>query len=259
MIVFILILPLVAVLAGLFIASRSLQTVKAGTQVVRFRFGAHVGELDPGLHVRTPGVEQWLPVKLGAFMRPLVNRSIAHDGLEIGVRASVEMHVISAPLFARHQTVFEQNFSTIFGSAANELIGQHDHDEVLLKREQFRDQLRFTIDQRLERFGLTVDEVYLDAIQPDFQAAQLRSISSRFAMQSEVVLAQAALNRRLQLLETETRADALRLINDVAKNLHPNTVQLAQLDLLRRGRDQQMLMNVDSWAPPTVWAAPQLV
>jgi regulator of protease activity HflC (stomatin/prohibitin superfamily) len=259
MIYLILILLFVVIPVGVFIASRSFGTVKAGTEVVLFRFGAHVGELQPGLHSRTPGVEQWLPVKMGAFMKPLASRSIAHDGLEIGVRATVHMHVISAPLYARHKGVFETNFTSIFGSAANELIGQHDHDEVLLKREQFRDQLRFTIDQRLERFGLTVDEVYLDAIQPDFQAALLRGISSRFGMQSEVALAQAALHKRLQALETETRVDALRLINEVAKTLHPNTLQLAQMDVLRRGTDHQMLMNPDLWAPPTVWAAPQLV
>jgi regulator of protease activity HflC (stomatin/prohibitin superfamily) len=241
-------------LAGSIVLARSFKTVQAGTVAVVLRFGKPIRVLEPGLQRRLPGADEWFIVKLAPFVRPLVARSIAHDGIDIGVRASVQLRVIDVERFAHHQTVFEQNARAILNSAANELIGQHDHDELMLKREQFRDQLRFTIDHRLERFGLSAEEVFLEALEPSRSAAALRAAAAQRQIRGEVLVGEARLHQALEVISAEGRAGALKAIDAVAAQAHPNTMRLAHLELLRQiGHPPVPAV----WAPPAMWAPPQ--
>lgn len=223
------VLPVLATTVG----RRCIGIVTAGTSVVSLRFGAFHRALEPGPHLRIPGIDQWLVVPLAPFVRNCQIRAHSRDRLQVTVATGVELRVVNSMQYAHHQAVFERNVSSILGSAVHELIAQTEHDELFEKSANFRDQLHFAVDRKVERYGLVVEDVHLQTAAPDRRAMRLRRQIELAGMEDEVALRAAERAATTRQVEAEAQAEALVTVAAAARDANDAQIQMMRLAMLR--------------------------
>ena len=215
------------------VGRRSIGIVTAGTSVVSQRFGAFHKALEPGPHLRIPGVDVWQVVPLTPFVRQCQARALTRDHLGIAMTVGVEVRVINSILYAQRQSLFDRNIRSILGSALHELIAQTEHHEVFEKTANFRDQLHFALDRKVERYGLIVEEIHLHSAIPDRRALQLRRAAELAAAEDEAAIRLAERSAAVRQVEAEAQAEALNTLAAGVRDANDAQLQVIRLAMLK--------------------------
>lgn len=209
-----------------------LKTVDAGTSVIAVRFGRPHRTFSPGLHVKLPVADTWFVVKTGIQRAEFSCEALTADHQRVRLSAELRFKVRSAGEFLSAERVFYTALPATCEAAAGELIARYDLDQLMLKREHLRDELRFIIDDRVLFAGVSVEDVHLATIEPARRIGQLRAERTVLSHERDLTRDRLGLEREVRLHRAETWAHELREFDEVAVSLDEKSFRLLRDEAL---------------------------
>lgn len=238
-------------LVALVWASASLRVVEAGTSVITLRFGRPHRTLEPGLHVRLPGVDVWCPVVMGTQRQTFASDAVTADHQRVRISGELRFRVRSAPDFLHAERTFRGSLPATCEAVAGELVARHDLDQLIVKREQLRDELRFSIEDRVAFAGVSVEDVQIVTIEPAFRIGRLRAERTLLTHERELTRERLGIEREVRATHAEIRAHELRELNHVAGELGERSFELL--------RHEALATVVDNVSGRHGWPAPSSI
>ena len=261
-----LILPVI-LLGGLLLLS--VKVVPEYQRLVIFRLGRANASLvkGPGLTVVLPLIDRALTVDLRtAIMEVPAQTAITRDNAPISIDFLVYWRIADPLTSLLKVNPFDSALLGLAATSLRAVIGGHDLDEVLSKREQMNEQLKAKIEETVRVWGGEISSVEIREITPpavvqdamnrqlsaertrraaitesegqrqsainiaegEKQSAILRAEGER---QSAILRAEAA--RQAKILEAQGSAEALTAVDAVAKGVDERTLLLERLATLR--------------------------
>ncbi|MFT6765804.1 MAG: regulator of protease activity HflC (stomatin/prohibitin superfamily) [Alteromonas naphthalenivorans] len=196
---------------GLMTLFKSVYLVKQAEVVIIERFGKYHCMLSPGLHfivpfVDTPHVSRWTYVQQGengryyryvqSFARIDLRESvydfpkqnvITKDNVNIEINALLYYQIMD-PKAAVYEVInLPEAIEKLTQTTLRNVIGSLDLDETLISRDQINDKLRIILDEATDKWGVKVNRVELQEVNPprDIQLAmekQMRAERDRRAI-----------------------------------------------------------------------------
>jgi regulator of protease activity HflC (stomatin/prohibitin superfamily) len=239
-------------------------------RLARFRFGRFEGMKGPGLIVAIPILHQVERVDCRVEVLDIPQQTnITKDNAPIGIDFLVYMRV---DINQAEKAVLEvENYrAAVVGLATTTLravIGDINLDEVLSQRDRINEQIRTRLDQETHRWAIKVTNVEIREIDPprEIQDAMNRQMSAERVRRATIVEAEgprqanitvaegerqatileaegakeadilrAEGERQAVVLRAEGRRDAISRVDEAAKDVKANTMQIQYLETLRQ-------------------------
>jgi regulator of protease activity HflC (stomatin/prohibitin superfamily) len=245
---------LIAVLAG---AAAGIKIVREYQRVVLFRLGRSSGARGPGLIVINPITDRVTLVDLREqFLEVPHQVAITQDNASIAIDFIIFTKVFDPVMSVLAVRDFRGAALKIAATTLRAVVGDMTLDEVLSKREEMNNTLRFKLDDVTERWGVKVTNVEVREINPppailDAMTRQMSAERTRRAVVTEAEgTKQAAItvaegqkqsailaaegDRQSAIVQAEGFALALKQIQASASSLDPNTMTLQYFDALKK-------------------------
>ncbi len=213
---------IVIVLLALFSAAiRVVQQYELG---VIFRLGRLVGTKQPGIRLIIPFIDRMMKIDTRVVTIDVpAQEVITKDNVTARVNAVVFMRVMNAENAIIE--VFDYKLATyqMAQTTLRSVLGQHDLDELLSKRDMLNQTLREIIDESTDPWGVKVSSVEIKDVElPD---AMKRSMAAQ---------AEAERERRAKIIHAEGEFQAASKLLDASKLISqdPSALQLRYLQTL---------------------------
>ena len=217
------VLIVVAVLL-LFLLVNGIKIVQEYERGVIFRLGRCVGAKGPGIFFIIPIVEKYVRVSLqtNAVQIP-VQQVITSDSVSLKVDAFAYMSVVDPVKAVNQVTNWYAAAQSVAQTSLQTVIGHHQLDELLTSRDRIAEQLRTTLDEQTEAWGVRVERVELRDIDlpEQIQRAMGRQAEAERERRAKIVAAEG------ELQASEKLAEAAAAITRV-----PGAMQLRTLQTL---------------------------
>jgi regulator of protease activity HflC (stomatin/prohibitin superfamily) len=261
------VLPALVVLVIL--AALTIRIVPEYERLVVFRLGRANDHLvkGPGLIILIPVIDRAVKVDLRtSIMEVPAQTAITRDNAPISIDFLVYWRIANPLTSVLKVNPFDVALLGLAATSLRAVIGGHDLDEVLSKREQMNEQLKARIEEAIRTWGGEISSVEIREITPpaDVQDSMNRQLSaerSRRAVitesegqrqsainmaegekqgailraegeqQSAILRAEAV--RQTRILEAEGQATALAAVNAVAKDADDRTMAIERMTTLR--------------------------
>ena len=244
----------VAVVAGL---AAGIRVVREYQRVVVFRLGRSSGARGPGLVLINPITDRVTLVDLREQFLEIPHQSaITQDNASIAIDFIIFTKVFDPVMSVLAVKDFRGAALNIAATTLRAVVGDMSLDEVLSKREDMNNTLRFKLDDVTERWGVKVTNVEVREINPppavlDAMTRQMSAERTRRAVvteaegtkQSAITVAegqkQSAIlsaegDRQAAIVQAEGFAHALTQIYESAKRLDANTMTLQYFEALKK-------------------------
>lgn len=214
-------------------AASCLRVVEAGTKVIVTRFGRVHRTLSPGLHGRLPFAERFEVIRTGFRSSAFSCSAETADQLKVTVSGDVRFTVRVPLEFLSAQSVLASGLPATIQAAVGEVVSRYDLDQLIGKRGQLPQELRFALDDRLAFAGVVVEEVQVTEVAPRAEATRLLAEEALAARRRDVQRLRLAheAERRSALLDQ--RLHELRRFADAAPELDDRALTLARLEFER--------------------------
>ena len=260
-------LPLFIVVAVLLVLT--IKVVPEYQRLVIFRLGRANNSLvkGPGLTLVIPLIDRALQVDLRtAIMEVPAQTAITRDNAPISIDFLVYWRIADPLTSVLKVNPFDAALLGLAATSLRAVIGGHDIDEVLSKREQMNEQLKAKIEETVRTWGGEISSVEIREITPpavvqDAMNRQLSAERTRRALitesegqrqsainiaegekqsailraegerQSAILRAEAV--RQAKIIEAQGEAEALTAVNAVAKDIDERTLLLQRLETLQ--------------------------
>ena len=260
-------LPLFIVVAVLL--ALTIKVVPEYQRLVIFRLGRANNSLvkGPGLTLVIPLIDRALTVDLRtAIMEVPAQTAITRDNAPISIDFLVYWRIADPLTSVLKVNPFDAALLGLAATSLRAVIGGHDIDEVLSKREQMNEQLKAKIEETVRTWGGEISSVEIREITPpavvqDAMNRQLSAERTRRALitesegqrqsainiaegekqsailraegerQSAILRAEAV--RQAKIIEAQGEAEALTAVNAVAKDIDERTLLLQRLETLQ--------------------------
>ncbi len=260
-------LPLFIVVAVLLVLT--IKVVPEYQRLVIFRLGRANNSLvkGPGLTLVIPLIDRALTVDLRtAIMEVPAQTAITRDNAPISIDFLVYWRIADPLTSVLKVNPFDAALLGLAATSLRAVIGGHDIDEVLSKREQMNEQLKAKIEETVRTWGGEISSVEIREITPpavvqDAMNRQLSAERTRRALitesegqrqsainiaegekqsailraegerQSAILRAEAV--RQAKIIEAQGEAEALTAVNAVAKDIDERTLLLQRLETLQ--------------------------
>lgn len=256
------------VLFGLWFVAQAIRIVPEWQRLVILRLGRAIGVRGPGLVFLIPILDRGIRVDLRERVREIPHQTcITKDNASISVDFIWYYKVLEPMQSVMAVEDFERAAQGMATTTLRAVIGSMVLDEVLSQREAINELLRTRLDEVTERWGVKVTNVEIREIIPprEIQEAMNRQMSAernRRALVTESLgKKEAAVNvaegekqasilkaegekqatilraegeRQAAILRAQGFMEALRLINEVARNLDPRALTLQYFTTLER-------------------------
>ncbi len=244
----------VALLAG---AAAGIRIVREYQRVVIFRLGRSSGARGPGLVLINPITDRVTLVDLREqFLEVPHQVAITKDNASIAIDFIIFTKVFDPTMSVLAVRDFRGAALNIAATTLRAVVGDMSLDEVLSKREDMNNTLRFKLDDVTERWGVKVTNVEVREINPppgvlDAMTRQMSAERTRRAVvteaegtksaaitvaegQKESAILAAEGGRQAAIVQAEGFALALKQIFESAKGLDANTMTLQYFDALKK-------------------------
>jgi regulator of protease activity HflC (stomatin/prohibitin superfamily) len=244
----------VAVLAG---AAAAIKIVREYQRVVVFRLGRASGARGPGLVVINPLTDRVTLVDLREqFLEVPHQVAITKDNASIAIDFIIFTKVFDPTMSVLAVRDFRGAALNIAATTLRAVVGDMSLDEVLSKREDMNNTLRFKLDDVTERWGVKVTNVEVREINPppgvlDAMTRQMSAERTRRAVvteaegtksaaitvaegQKQSAILAAEGDRQAAIVQAEGFALALKQIYQSAKGLDANTMTLQYFEALKK-------------------------
>ncbi|HOV64251.1 MAG TPA: slipin family protein [Spirochaetia bacterium] len=199
--------------------------IKEYERGVLFRLGRQRFVLTPGFNLVFPfGIDRVKTIDLRTFTIDVPKQEIiTRDNIPVLVDAVVYFNVFDPVLAVLKVADYVKSTSLLSQTILRSVLGQHDLDDMLSKRDNLNEVLKKLLDEATDPWGIKVTAVEIKAIEiPD-------SMKRAMARQAE-----AERERRAKVIAAEGEYQASEKLSDaaavIAKN--PSALQLRYLQTL---------------------------
>ncbi|MCU1603286.1 MAG: mechanosensory protein 2 [Frankiales bacterium] len=215
---------LVVVVLLVLVLLNGLKIVQEYERGVIFRLGRCIGAKGPGLFFIIPLFDKYVKVSLqmNAVQIP-VQQVISSDSVSLKVDAFAYMQVVDPVLAVNKVTNWYAAAQSVAQTSLQTVIGHHQLDELLTSRDRIAEQLRASLDDQTEAWGVKVERVELRDI--DLPEQIQRAMGRQ---------AEAERERRAKVVAAEGELQASQMLAQAAATIHasPGAMHLRTLQTL---------------------------
>jgi regulator of protease activity HflC (stomatin/prohibitin superfamily) len=207
--------------ALLFSAIRVLPEYQRG---VVLTLGRYTGTKGPGLVILMPIVQRMTRVDLRVTVMDVPPQDvISRDNVSVRVNAVVYFRVVGPDKSVLQVADFYRATSQLAQTRLRSVLGQHELDEILAKRDSLNQALQQILDEATDAWGIKITNVEIKDV--DLNETMIRAIARQ---------AEAERERRAKVIHAEGELQAAEKLRDAAAMLsqQPQALQLRYLQTL---------------------------
>ena len=207
--------------ALLFSAVKILNEYQRG---VVLTLGRYTGTKGPGLVLLFPVVQRMFKVDLRVKVMDVPPQDvISRDNVSVRVNAVVYFRVVAPDKSVLQVADFYQATSQLAQTRLRSVLGQHELDEILSKRDSINQDLQQILDEATDPWGIKVTNVEIKDV--DLNDSMVRAIARQ---------AEAERERRAKVIHADGELQAAEKLRDAAATLseQPQALQLRYLQTL---------------------------
>ncbi|HET8554514.1 MAG TPA: slipin family protein [Rhodanobacteraceae bacterium] len=219
----------VIVVFFLFSAIKILPEYQRGVVLTLGRYTSTKG---PGLILLIPVVQRIIRVDLRVNVMDVPPQDvITYDNVSIRVNAVVYFRVVDSDKSVLQVADFYAATSQLAQTRLRSVLGQHELDEILAKRDAINKVLQETLDEATDPWGIKISDVEIKDV--DINESMVRAIARQ---------AEAERERRAKVIHAEGEMQAAEKLRDAAAMLsqEPQALQLrylqTTLDMTNNGK-----------------------
>jgi regulator of protease activity HflC (stomatin/prohibitin superfamily) len=201
--------------------------VPTPASVVHIVYAGHVGvkavwgrvsgdALPPGVYILNPISDRIFDIDVRVLPHNFKQIDAASKEYQtVKLTGTMNYHIQADKAPYLYQTVgtdfVEKVIDPAFADFVKEVVPQYAATDILAKRDEIRQRARDALGKNIERYGVTVDDVYLSDItfSPEYQAAIERKQTAQQQVEAErQVLAQKGVQAQQAVVEAKGKADA---------------------------------------------------
>lgn len=206
-------------LALLFASIKVLPEYQRG---VILTLGRYTGTKGPGLVILVPVIQRMLRVDLRVNVMDVPPQDvISRDNVSVRVNAVVYFRVLEPDKSMLQVADFYQATSQLAQTRLRSVLGQHELDEILAKRDSLNQSLQQTLDEATDPWGIKITNVEIKDV--DLNESMVRAIARQ---------AEAERERRAKVIHAEGELQAAEKLRDAAAMLSQQS-QALQLRYLQ--------------------------
>ena len=204
-------------------------------RLVLFRLGRCIGARGPGMVFVIPWIDTTVPMDLRERFREVPHEScITKDNATIDVDFLFYWKVNNPELAVTQVQKLEEALGQLATGLLRAVIGDISLDQALAEREHINQQLQTKIDEVTEHWGVEVTTVEIrEIVMPeDTKEIMIKQMAAERAKRATILEAEGY--KTAQELRAQGDANALLLLNDVARQIDPKTFNLKYLETLSK-------------------------
>ena len=202
----------------------SLRVIKEYERGVVYTLGKYTSTRGPGLQIVIPILQQMVTVDMRVRTEDIPSQDvISKDNVSVKVNAVVYYRVVD-PAFAINKVEhFGTATSQLAQTTLRSVLGKHELDDMLSKRDQLNQDVQEILDNQTEGWGIKIANVEIKHV--DIDPSMVRAIAKQ---------AEAERERRAKIINAEGELQAAKQLDDAAAILakRPETMQLRYLGTL---------------------------
>ncbi len=209
---------LVVLVITLFSSIKIIQEYERG---VIYTLGRYTSNRGPGVQIIIPMLQRVLIVDMRIRTESVPSQDvISKDNVSVKVNAVLYFRVVDPGLAINKVEDFIDATSQLAQTTLRSVLGKHEMDEMLSKRDQLNKDVQEILDHRTEGWGIKVTNVEIKNV--DLDPTMIRAIAKQ---------AEAERARRAKIINAEGELQAAEKLDDAAAILakRPETMQLRYL------------------------------
>lgn len=214
----------VVVILILFLLFSTIKILPEYERGVILTLGRYTGTKGPGLILLLPMIQRIIRVDLRVNVMDVPPQDvISLDNVSVRVNAVVYFRVVDPEKSVLQVADFYQATSQLAQTRLRSVLGQHELDEILSKRDSINHTLQTTLDQATDPWGIKISDVEIKDV--DINETMVRAIARQ---------AEAERERRAKVIHAEGELQASEKLRDAAAVLsqQPQALQLRYLQTL---------------------------
>jgi regulator of protease activity HflC (stomatin/prohibitin superfamily) len=210
------------------------QVLSEFERLVLFRLGRCRGARGPGVVFVIPLIDTTVPMDLREQFSVAHERCITKDNTTIDVDFLFCWRVKNPELAVTRVQKLEHALGQLAPGPLRAVIGEISLDQALAEREQINQELRSKIDEVTEHWGVEVTAVEIrEIVMPEeTREIMIKQMAAERAKRATILEAEGY--KQSQELRAQGDANALLLLNEVAKEIDPKTFNLKYLETLSK-------------------------
>jgi regulator of protease activity HflC (stomatin/prohibitin superfamily) len=213
----------IAVLAFMLLVN-SIKVLREYERGVIFFLGRFAGVKGPGLIVVWPVIQAMVKVDLRTVVLDVPKQDvISRDNVSVKVNAVVYFRVLDpSKAIIQVANAFEAT-SQLAQTTLRSVLGQHELDDMLAKREQLNADVQQILDDSTDAWGIKVSHVEIKHV--DLDESMIRAMARQ---------AEAERSRRAKVIHAEGEKQAAQMLVEAAQLLggDPRAIQLRYMQTL---------------------------
>lgn len=216
---------LIILIPIVFFIATSVRIMREYERGVIYTLGRYTHTTGPGLIILIPLVQQMTTVDLRICTNDVPPQEvISKDNVSVRVSAVVYYRVIEPSQAINKVQNFYQATSELCQTTLRSVLGKHELDDMLSKRDELNQDIQIILDQATEGWGVKVTNVELKNI--DIDPTMVRAIAKQ---------AEAERDRRAKVINADGEFQAAKQLDEAAKIMaqRPETMQLRYLSAMQ--------------------------
>ena len=200
------ILALFFVFVIIIFATSGIKIVQPYEQAIYMRLGKFVRVLDQGLNIVTPLINQVVKIDLRTEVMDVPKQEvITKDNSPVNVDAVIYIKVTDPKNAFFEVTNYRLATVNLAQTTLRSVIGQMELDEILSSRENINIQLRDTLDENTDKWGVRVETVEIKEVDPAPKVKQSMEEQTSAERLRRAAILQADGLKRSAIMEAEGR------------------------------------------------------
>ncbi len=214
--------PLLVFIVVILIAS--VKIINEYERGIVYTLGKYSSTRSPGVQIVIPGLQKMVLVDIRVRTDDVPPQDvISKDNVSVKVSAVVYYRVVDPALAINKVEDFNNATSQLAQTTLRSVLGKHDLDEMLAKRDQLNHDIQSILDTQTENWGIKVTDVSIKNL--DLDPSMIRAMAKQ---------AEAERERRAKVINAEGELQAAKQLDEAATILaqRPETMQLRYLGTL---------------------------
>jgi len=203
----------------------SIRILREYERAVVFMLGRFWKVKGPGLVIIIPFIQQMVRIDLRTRVLDVPPQDvISHDNVSVRVNAIVYFRIIDPEKAVIQVERFQEATSQLAQTTLRSVLGQHDLDQMLAEREKLNTDIRRTLDEQTDAWGIKVSIVEIKQV--DINETMVRAIARQ---------AEAERIRRAKVIDAEGEYQAAQRLAQAGEILsgRPEAMQLRYFTALQ--------------------------
>lgn len=206
------------------ILASSIKIIKEYERGIIYTLGKYTGTRNAGLQIIIPFIQQVTIVDVRIRTEDIPSQDvISKDNVSVKVNAVVYYRVIEPAHAVNRVENFSQATSQLAQTTLRSVLGKHELDDMLSKRDQLNTDVQTILESQAESWGIKIANVEIKHV--DIDPTMVRAIAKQ---------AEAERERRAKIINAEGELQAAQQLDEAATILakRPETMQLRYLGTL---------------------------